>query len=238
MSLAAYASAFLVGLLGAAHCLGMCGGVVGALTAGLPPAQRGRPLAALPYQLAYNVGRIASYSLAGAAFGGLGLLSARLMPLQVAQNLLEGLAGVFMIGLGLYLGGWWQGLARLERAGGAVWRRLEPLGRRLLPIRSPTAALAVGAVWGWLPCGLVYSALVWSMSAGGPLKGALLMLSFGLGTVPTLLASGLLATRLSSLLGRASVREGAGLLVFLFGVLTLFGAMGLVPWRAMGSHYL
>jgi len=211
----------------------MCGGIVGALTAGLPAQQQGRALGALPYHLAYNLGRILSYVVAGAVLGGVGFASTRLLPVQSVQTMLQGFAGVFMIALGLYLGGWWMGLARLEQSGAVVWRKLEPVGRRLLPVRSPAAALGVGAVWGWLPCGLVYSVLIMALTAGGPLQGALLMLSFGLGTLPTLLGSGLLASKLSTYLRLPWVRSSAGILVFLFGAVTLFSAMGLLSFRAV-----
>ena len=149
---AGYIAAFVVGLLGGVHCVGMCGGIVGVLSLGLPEAVRRRPLATLPYLLAYNFGRIASYTLAGALLGGLGWLAASLVALHRAQNVLEVIAGLFMLALGLYLGGWWRGLRYVEQAGGLLWRRIEPLGRRFLPVRTPLHALLLGLVWGWLPC--------------------------------------------------------------------------------------
>jgi sulfite exporter TauE/SafE len=218
-----YLAAFLVGLLGGVHCVGMCGGIVGALTFGLAEEHRARLERMLPLQLAYNLGRIASYTLAGALMGGLGVLITRLMPVQYAQRGLLAVAGVFMILLGLYLAGWWRGLARLEAAGGVLWRRIEPLGRRLLPVRSPAGALALGLLWGWLPCGLVYSVLIWSVSAGGVGQGAGLMLAFGLGTLPNLLAMGLVASALARWARRAAVRQAAGALVIALGLYTLWG---------------
>ncbi len=221
-----YLGAFLVGLLGGVHCVGMCGGIVGALTLGLPEAQRSG-WGQLPYQLAYNLGRIASYTLAGALVGGLGLLLAGMMPVYLAQRALQGLAAVFMIALGLYLAGWWMGLRRVEQAGGSIWRRLEPFGRKLLPVRSPAQALLLGLVWGWLPCGLVYSVLIWTVSAGGVLEGAGLMLAFGLGTLPNLLLMGAAAAWLGGYVRRPAVRQIAGGLVILFGVYLLAQALGL-----------
>jgi hypothetical protein len=135
-----------------------------------------------------------------------------------AQLTLQLLAGLFMILLGLYLAGWWMGLARVEQAGGRLWRRIEPLGRRLLPVRTPARALGIGLVWGWLPCGLVYSTLVWAMGAGGALNGGLLMLCFGLGTLPALLAMGAFAATLAGFIRRPWVRQVAGALVIGFGV--------------------
>lgn len=214
-------SAALVGLLGGVHCAGMCGGIVGALTLGLPEQLRGQPLAMAPYVAAYNLGRILSYATAGALMGGLGRFAAHLVAVNQAQQGLRLLAGLFMLMLGLYLGGWWTGLARLERAGGVLWRRIEPLGRRLLPVRTPPQALLVGLLWGWLPCGLVYTALTWSLSAGSAGQGALLMLGFGLGTLPAVAGMGAFAVAMTGLLRRPWVRGGAGVLVLAFGAYTV-----------------
>ena len=211
-------AAFLIGLSGGAHCFGMCGGIVGALTLGLP-ATPGHPLLGrLPLLLAYNLGRLLSYVVAGMLAGGIGAWAAHLLAVHQAQLGLRLLAGLFMILLGLYLAGWWMGLTRVEQAGGRLWRRIEPLGRRLLPVRTPTQALGIGLVWGWLPCGLVYSVLVWTMGAGGALNGGLLMLCFGLGTLPALLAMGAFAATLADFMRRPWTRWIVGALVILFGV--------------------
>ena len=213
-----YLAAFLIGLTGGVHCFGMCGGIVGALTLGLPPVPGHPLLARLPYLLAYNLGRIASYATAGALAGGVGAWAAHWVSVHRAQLGLQVLAGLFMILLGLYLAGWWRGLSRLEQAGGVLWRRIEPLGRRFFPVRTPVRALGIGLVWGWLPCGLVYSVLVWAVGAGGALEGALLLLSFGLGTLPALLALGTAAAALAGFVRRPVVRWTAGALVILFGL--------------------
>lgn len=222
-----YLAAFLVALLGGVHCLGMCGGIVGALTLGLPVATRQRLDAMLPYLLAYNAGRIASYVTAGFLAGSTGAWVANLTALHQGQQVLRGIAGLFMMALGLYVGGWWQGLGRVERAGGLLWRRIEPLGRRLLPISTPAQALAVGLVWGWLPCGLVYSVLIWSVSAGSALHGGLLMLSFGLGTLPALLAMGASSAVLARWVRQPWVRRLAGALVIAFGI---YQVVLVLPW--------
>jgi len=219
-----YISAFVVGLLGGVHCVGMCGGIVGALTFGLPEQRRRRVGSMMPFQLAYNLGRIGSYVLAGAIMGALGMLLAQLMPVYYAQRVLLGLAGVFMILLGLYLSGWWMVLNRLEQAGAVIWRRLEPLGRRLLPVNTPARALVVGIIWGWIPCGLVYSMLVNAVAAGSARNGAALMLAFALGTLPNLLLMGMLAGAAARLSGSTQVRRIAGITVMLFGAYTLWQA--------------
>ena len=214
-------AALAVGFFGGVHCVGMCGGIVGALTFGLPAETRERPLRLLPYLLAYNLARITSYTAAGAIAGTVGLLGLSLVPLQQAQLVLLGIAGLFMVMMGLYVGGWWFGLTRIERAGSRLWRFIEPVGRRLMPVRSPAQAFGLGLVWGWLPCGLVYSVLIWALSAGGPLAGALLMLGFGLGTLPNLLAMGAFAAQLAAFVRRRWVRRVAGGMVVAFGVYQL-----------------
>lgn len=209
-------SALILGLLGGGHCLGMCGGLMGALTLAIPPEQRARRLRLL---LAYNLGRILSYAAAGLLIGLAGWAVAS----SPAAMLLRVLAGLLLIAMGLYLAGWWSGLTRIEAVGRHLWRHLQPIASRLMPVSSLPRALLLGAVWGWLPCGLVYSTLLWASSQGSPGESALLMLAFGLGTWPVLLATGMAAERLTALLRRRGVRVAGGLLVILFGIWTLPG---------------
>lgn len=216
-------SAFLVGLLGGVHCVGMCGGIVGALSLGVP-AERGR--APWPFLLAYNAGRIGSYVLAGILMGGVSGMAGHWLEIHAWQQGLAVLAAGFMLALGLYLGGWWQGLAQVERAGGCLWRRIEPLGRKLLPVRSAGQAFGLGLLWGWLPCGMVYSVLIWALASGSAAEGGLLLLSFGLGTLPNLLAMGAFAVTLRSLVRRAWLRQLAGGLIIGFGLLSLWRLVG------------
>jgi hypothetical protein len=210
-------AAFLVGLLGSSHCLGMCGGIVSALTLGAQPRQRSF-LSILPYLLSYNTGRLLSYAVAGALVGALGAGLAMTGELRAVARYVS--AG-FMIALGLYIAGWWPGLQQLEKWGGVLWRRIEPLSRRLLPVNRPGKAFVIGTLWGWLPCGMVYSVLAWSLTAGSAQQGALLMLAFGLGTLPMLLAVGAAAGMLSRFVRRRGVRQVAGLSLLLFGVVML-----------------
>jgi len=209
-------SALILGLLGGGHCLGMCGGLMGALTLAIPPEQRGRRLQLL---LAYNVGRILSYTCAGLLVGLAGWAVAS-SPAALALRVVDAL---LLIAMGLYLAGWWSGLTRIEALGRGLWRHIQPVASRLLPVSSLPRALLLGALWGWLPCGLVYSTLLWAASQGHAGYSAALMLAFGLGTWPVLLATGLAAERVSSLLRRRSVRMAGGLLVILFGLWTLPG---------------
>ena len=168
--------------------MGMCGGLMGALTLAIPPAQRGRRLRLL---VAYNVGRVLSYTAAGLMLGMAGWAVAN----SPAVLVLRIMAALLLIAMGLYLAGWWSGLTRIEAMGRGLWRHIQPVASRLLPVSSLPRALLLGALWGWLPCGLVYSTLLWAASQGNALHSAALMAAFGLGTWPVLLATGLAAER-------------------------------------------
>lgn len=216
-----YLSAFLVGLIGGVHCLGMCGGIVSALSLGLPKDQRNSAGKMLPFQLAYNTGRISSYVIAGAVMGGLGTLLLQWLPLHISQRILLGAAGLMMVLLGFYISGWWMLLSRVEKFGQHFWKKLEPTARRLLPIEHPLQAFKVGLIWGWIPCGLVYSMLISAVSSGSAISGATIMLAFALGTLPNLLMMGFLAGAAARLLHSSWFRKAAGLMIIGFGVWTL-----------------
>ena len=209
-------SALVLGLLGGGHCLGMCGGLMGALTLAIPPEQRGRRLRLL---MAYNLGRILSYACAGLLLG----LAGWALASSPAAMALRVVAALLLIAMGLYLAGWWSGLTRIEALGRGLWRHIQPAASRLMPVSSGPRALLLGALWGWLPCGLVYSTLLWAASQGNAGYSAALMLAFGLGTWPILLATGLAAERVNAVLRRRSVRMAGGVLVILFGIWTLPG---------------
>jgi sulfite exporter TauE/SafE len=220
----------VAGLASGVHCLGMCGGIISAFSArrviSLPDAARAvKP--EWPRQLAFNSGRIASYTAAGAVVGSVGGLGVWIAGALPAQTVLFVLANAMLVLVGLYLAGAGGALVRLEALGAPLWRRLQPLAARLLPADTLPRSFAAGALWGWLPCGLVYGALAAAAFAGSPERGALVMLAFGLGTLPNLLAAGLAATRLRAWAGRRSVRIAAGTLLLGFGVFGLAHASGL-----------
>ena len=216
-------AAFLVGLLGSTHCIGMCGGIVGALTLGLDGSVRTSSWRLPAFLLAYNSGRILSYTIAG---GITGFLGGQLVKLEWGIDFPLGgiIAGLFMIALGLYLTGWWRVLTILEKSGAHLWKRIEPLGRHLLPVNSLLQAFALGMLWGWLPCGLVYAALAWSLTTADAGHGALLMLGFGLGTLPMLLLMGGAAEQLNRFVRSPQVRKIAGLMIISLGVYMLWSA--------------
>ena len=231
------ASAFLVGLLGGLHCAAMCGGIVAALN--LPSRRRvaftrgAGAIAAdvagqLPLHAAYSTGRIASYTAAGAIAGGVGgvaTLAETVMPIQIALALV---ANALVVLLGVYLAGAGSGVARLEGIGSALWRCVAPIGRRFLPADTPVRAVGAGAVWGWLPCGLVYSVLALALASGDAVRGAMVMLAFGLGTAPNLILAGLTLDRFRGLLARPGVRRTAGVAVAALGVWGAIRTPGLV----------
>ena len=222
LSLVAAAS---MGLFGSGHCVAMCGGISCALSAGLPDSARRSPSRMLPFVIAYNAGRLISYTVAGAVFGTIGAAAGILLPPSWAHGFAVVISVAFVIALGLYLGNWWRGLAVFERLGAKLWRHLQPFGQRFFPVTRWRRALCIGLLWGWLPCGLVYAALALALVSGGGMAGALTMLAFGLGTLPALITLGFAGRWLAGLRHRVARRvAGAGLCVL--GVVLLVGAVG------------
>ena len=217
-----YLALFLVGLLGGTHCVGMCGGIVGALSMGAP--------ARWSMLLSYNTGRIISYAAAGAIAGALGGASLGLQGQVPARLILYFFANLMLVALGMYLLGVTRALAFTERLGQKLWHVLQPLTKRFLPARTMRQAFPLGLLWGWLPCGLVYSALASALSAGSAGRGALMMLAFGLGTLPNLLLAGIVLARFNEFVRRPAVRLFSGLLVLGFGVYGLIGLLRLLGW--------
>ena len=182
MSEFSYLSAFLIGLAGGAHCLGMCGGVTLAMRAASP-----LNTAHLPFALSYHTGRILSYTVAGGLTGLVGgMISTASHSGAVILNLLS---IIMLMLMAMYIGQWYRGLTYLERAGAVIWRRLQPYSKRFMPFKTPLHALPYGVIWGWLPCGLVYSTLTWSLASKSALEGSAIMLSFGMGTLPVMLVA-------------------------------------------------
>ncbi|ALM51572.1 sulfite exporter TauE/SafE family protein [Halomonas huangheensis] len=208
------AAAFVFGLLGGAHCVGMCGGIMSALTFAVPPSMR-RPSRMAALLLGYNAGRITSYALAGAIVAGLGALVG-LAP--GVRTVLQWMSSLMLCLMALYIADIWKGLRHIEALGKRYWRYLEPVGRALLPVTRPHQAILLGALWGWLPCGLVYSMLSWSLATATPSQGAMLMLAFGTGTLPALLVTGVAADQIRRLLNSRATRWLAALLVIALAI--------------------
>ncbi|TFH90240.1 sulfite exporter TauE/SafE family protein [Vibrio ouci] len=210
--------AFLIGLIGAGHCMGMCGGIASMLTIG-----QSQPSKTIP--LFYNSGRLISYALIGAIVGGTVASISEISSLNNALTWLRLAAAVFMVLLACYIGRWWQGLLAVEKLGQTLWRFISPAGKSLLPLKSPIHAIPFGFIWGWLPCGLVYSTLTWSAVSGSALNGALIMAAFGLGTLPAMLLMGFGATYLHKLQQSQIFRNLGALILLTYGLYTGYGAI-------------
>ena len=199
---------FLLGFFGGTHCVGMCGGLSSAFALQLPPHLNRIGLIVL-----LNLGRISSYVVIGLLVGLVGQVGISLDDTRAVQNGLYIAANGLLLLLGLYLAGISTAATKIEGIGKPIWKRLNPLLNKLLPIKSVPACFGVGVLWGWLPCGLVYSASLYALGSGNALHGGLYMLAFALGTLPNLLAMGIFAAQLKTFLQKRMVRLCAGLLV-------------------------
>tara|TARA_R110001592_G_scaffold112966_2_gene311625 strand:- start:6470 stop:7309 length:840 start_codon:yes stop_codon:yes gene_type:complete len=250
-----YSAAFMIGLIGSPHCVGMCGGIAGLLASStapsaaavqstasatveyIPIAERRDP-AQLQNQLyqillisLFQLGRISCYALLGALAGGLvgGLITASSFAIEDLANITKGLrilASLMLVMVALSIAGWTQLTRFLESAGGGVWKRIQPLTKRLIPVNSPRKALAIGGLWGFLPCGLIYSALAWSALSGSAIQSGVLMFCFGLGTVPAVMGVSGLTGSLRLLMKKPLARRGFAILLI---------ALAITPWLAMGE---
>lgn len=209
-------AAFTTALVGGLHCAGMCGGFVGALQ-----LHRPRAVPAASLAVGYHTGRVTSYAAAGALVGLIGgaLFTRHVLPLQVALLAVGGLM-LLALGVSMMRGNRW--MRGLETVGKWVWKAIAPLARRVYPPRSAAQAYLAGLAWGWIPCGMVYAVLPLALVAGGPVQGALVMLAFGIGTLPNMAMVDVAATRLagggSLAASRSWLKIGAGALVIAFGV--------------------
>ena len=213
-----YFSAFLIGLAGGVHCVGMCGGIVTALRMATP-----KGISSFPYTLTYNIGRIVSYTIAGGITGFFGKIAADYIPL--ANYALSLISGIMLLLLACYLGQWYTGLTKLERLGNGIFKKIQPYSKRFLPFRTPLSAFPYGFIWGWLPCGLVYSTLTWSLASGSALQGSAIMFFFGLGTLPTLIATSLGSQWLISGFKNTLVRQGIASIMAIYAVYLIYRAI-------------
>jgi sulfite exporter TauE/SafE len=226
--------AFLIGLLSALHCFGMCGGIVGGLTMSLHPDKRQGTISLLQYTLSYNLGRLLSYVLAGIIVGALGQAILSIIP-DIGGMLLRPLLMVFVILLGFYIGGWLPRLSLIEKLGQPIWRILQPIGMKYLPVKKVHHAFMFGLIWGWLPCGLVYYALVMAFAQNGIIDSVLFMLFFGLGTLLPMLLAGVLAGKLVAIQKSKNIRKFNALALILIGVIGLL--MLLFPELTQGLYF-
>lgn len=229
-SLPVVVAAFVTGLLGSAHCFGMCAGLSGLYAVNASVASL---RSQLPMAIVYNTGRILSYAFLGFLVATVGQSVVKAIPDIAAPVRLAG--GLLIVIVGLQVAFGWRFLAPVEQAGATIWKRIAPAAKGLLPVTTLPKALGLGLLWGWLPCGLVYSVLLLAATTANALNGGLVMIAFGIGTMPAMIMTGMSASRLSQFLSRK--RMGAGLLIVLIGVLTM--AMPIMKFSAdadNGAH--
>lgn len=219
-----YLVAFAMGLATSLHCIGMCGSIMGTLTLSLSPEVRNNKKRLIPFVFNYNFGRITTYTLAGTIAG----VVESFIPAPFTEingyRVLQLLSAAIMAGAGLYIAGWLPHFAYVEKIGLLFWRKIEPFGRKLIPVKDQTQAFLFGIVWGWLPCGLVYTALALALTTGDIAKSALTMFSFGLGTLPAVMGIGIMTNALARLSRMQRFKQLVGLFMIL---LALFAAL---PW--------
>lgn len=220
-----FMGAFVIGLIGAEHCMAMCGGLSSLLT--INPSSAAPVPSTLFF---YNIGRIISYMIFGALIGGVTASISQLANLNYSLIWLRLLAATVMIILGLYIGRWWFGLLKIERLGQKLWQLISPLGRKFLPLRYSWHALPFGFIWGWLPCGLVYSILTWAAVSGSALSGGLIMGAFGLGTLPAMLLMGAGASRLKPLLQSVRFRQLTAISIIIYGIYTAYSTIEMLTF--------
>lgn len=221
-------SILVIGLLSSLHCLGMCGGIMGALSLSLPKEVRDSRLRISLFVMAYNIGRISSYIIAGALAGAFGVEILQWLGLDNdrGHTLLRIFGAAFIVIIGLYLGGWFPQLIKVEKLGKPIWKRIEPVARRLMPINTLPQALMYGMLWGWLPCGLVYVVLLMTVTAGSALQGGLMMGAFGLGTLPSMLSAGVMLGWIRKLAQSKHVRQIAAVVLIVSAIASLFIGVG------------
>ena len=217
---ASYFAAFVIGLFSSLHCIGMCGSIIGTLTYSLSQELRSNKRILFSIVLSYNLGRVASYAIAGAVVG---LLSLPFTEGQ-AHRLLQLASATIMTGAGLYIGGWFPRFAYIEKMGSRFWKLIEPFGRKMIPVKTRSQAMLFGMVWGWLPCGLIYTALALAATTGNVVHSAMTMLAFGLGTLPAVVGVGIMTSWLARLSKAKLFKQAVGIMFILFALLAAF------PW--------
>ena len=222
---ASYLAAIMMGLFSSLHCIGMCGSIIGTLTFSLSPEIRKSKFRLLTIVFSYNLGRITSYGLAGLLVGVMaGFLSLPFTQGQ-AHRLLQIFSALVMSGAGLYLAGWFPRFAYIEKLGTRFWKMIEPFGRKLIPVKNNAQALMFGMIWGWLPCGLIYTALALAATTGNIVHSAITMFCFGIGTLPAVMGVGVITPLLTSLSRAKHFKHAVGILFILFALLAAFPSL-------------
>ncbi|WP_245395267.1 sulfite exporter TauE/SafE family protein [methane-oxidizing endosymbiont of Gigantopelta aegis] len=219
-----YFFAFTMGLFSSLHCIGMCGSIIGTLTFSISPEIHKNKRKLFPFILNYNLGRILSYTIAGALVGLAQYALTWPLGQAVGHRILQILSSIFMISAGLYIAGWFPRFAYIEKAGSRLWKLIEPFGRRIIPVKNRFQAFLFGMVWGWLPCGLVYSSLAIAATSGDVQRSSLTMLAFGIGTLPAVMGVGIMTEILSKLSRMQRFKQAVGILLIVVAIFAAF------PW--------
>jgi sulfite exporter TauE/SafE len=202
----------------------MCGSIIGTLTLSLKPEIRNNKKSLFQFVLNYNIGRIFSYATAGGLVGLAQMLITLPFAAEYGHRMLQLFSAFIVMSAGFYIGGWFPRFAYIEKSGVHLWRIIEPYGRRLIPVKTRLQALLFGMVWGWLPCGLVYTALALAATTGNILNSAMTMLAFGLGTLPAIVGAGIMTGTLAKLAGTQRFKQFIGLILVMIGLIAVF------PW--------
>jgi sulfite exporter TauE/SafE len=214
--------AILIGLASSVHCVGMCGGIIGALSYSLPADIRENNLKRFTYVTSYNLGRLTSYSAMGLLAGLLGAEVFNLLGAGSGHFVMRLIAATLIALTGLYLAGWFPQFARTEKLGEVLWSKLAPIGKHLIPVKSIPQGFLYGCIWGWLPCSLVYTMLIISSASGGASQGMVSMLAFGLGTLPSMILTGVFASQVRRFTRIPEVRMWIGISLVVMAVASLF----------------
>ncbi|HFB67198.1 MAG TPA: sulfite exporter TauE/SafE family protein [Aeromonadales bacterium] len=232
IDLAGLFAAFMAGLLGSAHCFGMCGGIASALQLAVPRHSSSAKF----YLINYNLGRIFGYTLLGVIAGVVSVSAIKTFGLKSALNGLRIFSAIFLILMAGYIGRWWMLLAKFEKAGQHIFNPMKNLSKKLLPLKNPWQALLLGTLWGFLPCGLVYSALAYSASSSNIAEAALRMTFFGLGTFPAVGLMGGAATTVKLYLQKNSVKQLAAISMLIIALWTVLPLIKQLLGMGMHQH--
>lgn len=226
--------ALLMGVFSSLHCIGMCGSIIGSLTFSLAPEIRNDKKRLLPFILSYNAGRITSYAIAGALAGLFEVLITMPFGEGHGHRILQMLSALIMTGAGLYIAGWFPRFAYIEKLGLHIWRRIEPCGRKLIPVKDCQHAYLFGMVWGWIPCGLVYAALALTVTTGSVIQSSLTMVAFGLGTLPAVIGVGAMIGILTRLATHQRFKQIVGIIMIALALFAAFPSLN--PMAITSTH--
>ena len=229
-------AALLLGFAASGHCLAMCGGISAALGVATAKRTDGRPPASL--LVAYQVGRMLSYAIAGGLMGGVLGFVVRWLDIDAVRMTLRALSALALIAAALVAFGALRDPG--SQLGRLIWPRLAPLGRRLLPVTSVSRALGFGMVWGWMPCGFAYTMMLIAAFEQNALRSAATMLAFGIGTAPAMIAVAFGAQRAARFAANSAGRRAAGAVLIGSATLTLFAPqiVAAAPWLHPWMPYL